>query len=354
MKKKIVAATLLCGVGALANAQTSMQLYGRLDGGLEYMNNLSTPDGGTASRWRAQGGDYGTSLFGLRGYEDLGRGLHAVFNLEAGFQLMNGTNNNGNGSLFNRRALVGFASNQWGTFTMGRNLFISNGVWDFDPFQQQGFSSASLVRGRNWPQASNTLNYQSPNIYGLDFAGQYALSNVAGQFNNGRAAGAQVTYTHERFQLRAMYDEIRDANGRFSDIFSSSREYFAGANIFLNRFTFQLAYTHMSAPDAPVPELATKADHYWVGLKYQATPVWALSSAVYHVNVPGGFGNATMFEIGTTYALSKRTFFYGTVAYTRNSSNANFSVAVNAGDSLDNPPPGRNQTGAYIGISHSF
>ena len=75
---------------------------------------------------------------------------------------------------------------------------------------------------------------------------------------------------------------------------------------------------------------------------------------MYHVNVPGGFGNATMFELGTTYNLSKRTFFYGTVAFVKNSANQSFSVAAIPSDSLDNPPAGKSQTGAYVGVSHSF
>jgi predicted porin len=354
MKMKLIAASLLCSIATFAHAQSSVQLYGRLDGGFQFINNLQDGNGGTASRWSAQSGDYGTSLFGLRGYEDLGQGLHAVFNLEGGFQLTNGYNNNGSGSIFDRRALVGFNSRSLGQLTIGRNLFISNGVWDFDPFQQQAFSSASLVRGRNWPQASNTVNYQSPNWYGFDVAGQYAFSNVVGQFNSGRGMGAQLTYTQDRFQLRALYDEIRDVNGRFTDVFATSREYFAGANLFLNRFTISVAYTHMSAPDAPAPDFATRADHYWAGVKYQATQAWAANAAVYHINVPGGFGHATMFELGTTYNLSKRTFLYGTVAYVKNSANQSFSVAPIPSDSLDNPPAGKSQTGAYIGVSHSF
>lgn len=354
MNKKIIVAGLLLGIGSLAHAQTSVTLYGRLDGGFAFLNNVQTGTGGTANRFSAQSGDYGTSLFGMRGYEDLGQGWHAVFNLESGFQIMNGYNNNGTGSIFDRRALVGLTSQKWGQFVIGRNLFISNGVWDFDPFQQQAFSSASLVRGRNWPQASNTVNYQSPNYYGFDVSAQYAFSNVAGQFNAGRGMGAQLTYTSDRFQLRALYDEIRDSNGQFTDVFATSREYFAGANFFLDRFTFSLGYTHMSAPQAQLPDFSTRADHYWGGVKYQATAVWAVNAAVYHVNIPGGFGNATMFELGTTYNVSKRTFFYGTVAFVKNSANENFSVSAIPSDSLDNPPAGSNQTGAYIGISHSF
>lgn len=98
----------------------------------------------------------GTSMFGLKGSEDLGGGLNALFNLETGLQVMDGTTSGGR--LWSRRAFVGVQSQQWGTLQAGRNLFIdSDGVWAFDPFVQQAFASASLVRGRNWLRAPTRI-----------------------------------------------------------------------------------------------------------------------------------------------------------------------------------------------------
>ncbi|MCM3500181.1 porin, partial [Staphylococcus capitis] len=135
---------------AAAFAQTSVTLYGRIDGGIEYLNHIATPNG-SKSRWSAESGDWGTSMFGLKGVEDLGGGLSTVFNLETAFQVMNGQT--GGGRMWSRRAYVGLKSNTWGQLQAGRNLFIdSDGVWEFDPFVQQAFSSASLVRGRTWQQ----------------------------------------------------------------------------------------------------------------------------------------------------------------------------------------------------------
>ena len=70
-------------------AQTSVTLYGRVDGGIEYLNHIAKPNGGSGTRWSAESGDWGTSMFGLKGIEDLGGGLSTVFNLETAFQVMN-------------------------------------------------------------------------------------------------------------------------------------------------------------------------------------------------------------------------------------------------------------------------
>jgi predicted porin len=382
MKKALAAAALLT-FGVAAHAQSSVTLYGRLDAGLEYMSGVpSNQVNGSATnsthRFRAESGDWGTSLWGLKGAEDLGGGYKAVFQLEGSFNTMTGAGPGG-GGLFNRWATVGFASDQYGTFTMGRMLFISNGVWDFDPFGQSNWSSASLVRGRNWPQSSNNVAYQSPKIAGFDFYGQYALSNATNWNGNGttpqgREAGAQVTYTSSLFQIRGLYDEIRNpANGGLfgpagdatntgnigTGVFAASREYSALVNVFLGQFKIQAAYqaVRTSGATAVLPGTPTTLDHEWGGVTWQATPAAALIAAVYHVNGNNGAGNATIYTVGGSYNLSKRTLLDLQVATVQNSKGANYGLnANNSGTAVatDNPLPGHSQTGVYAGIQHSF
>jgi predicted porin len=368
MKKALLAASLLT-VGVAAHAQSSVTLYGRLDAGLEYMNGAPTGGAngvttGGHSRFRAESGDWGTSLWGLKGVEDLGGGNKAVFQLEGSFNTMTGQGP-GNNGLFNRWATVGVANDQFGTFLLGRELFISNGVWDFDPFGQSNWSSASLVRGRNWPQSSNNVSYQSPKIAGFDFYGQYAFSNATNFNGNnttpqGREAGGQVTYSSSLFQVRGIYDEIRsNVNGQFVDPFTASREYSAMVNVFLGQFKIQGAYQAIrtSGGTATAGVSPTSLDHEWGGVTWQATPAAALIAAVYHVNANKNGGNATIYTVGGSYNLSKRTLLDLQIATAQNSKNANFGLNANsAGDtvSTDNPLPGHSQTGVYAGIQHLF
>ncbi|ALE56448.1 porin [Paraburkholderia sp. SIMBA_055] len=374
MKKALLAAALM-SAGVVAHAQSSVTLYGRLDAGLEYISGLPNANyTGSTSRFRAESGDWGTSLWGMKGVEDIGGGNKVLFQLEGSFNTMNGQGPGG-GGLFNRWATVGLSNSAYGTLTMGRMLFISNGVWDFDPFGQSNWSSASLVRGRNWPQSSNNIAYQSPKFYGFDVYGQYALSNATNWNGNGttpqgREAGLQVTYTSSLFQLRGMYDEIRNnTNGNFTDPFTASREYTAAFNVFLGQFKIQGAYqaVRTSAAASAVNAAPTSLDHEWGGVTWQATPAAALIAAVYHVNANKGGGNATIYTIGGSYNLSKRTLLDIQVATVRNSKSANFGLDANnagrggnitASDGTvsynENPLPGHSQTGVYAGIQHSF
>jgi predicted porin len=143
-------ATLLVA-SPFAQAQSSVVLYGRLDAGLQYINHVPTGNGSTANSWSAEGGDWGTSMLGFKGTEDLGGGLHAIFTLETGLQVQNGTTSGG--LLFSRRAFAGLKSDEWGTLQAGRNLFIdSDGVWEFDPMaadqQQRRISQPRVWRFR--------------------------------------------------------------------------------------------------------------------------------------------------------------------------------------------------------------
>ena len=385
MKKALLAAALMTA-GVVAHAQSSVTLYGRLDAGLEYMTGVPQGVGangqatGSTNRFRAESGDWGTSLWGMKGVEDIGGGNKVLFQLEGSFNTMNGSGPGG-GGLFNRWATVGLSNDQYGTFTMGRMLFISNGDWDFDPFGQSNWSSASLVRGRNWPQSSNNVAYQSPKVAGFDFYGQYALSNATSWNGNGttpqgREAGAQITYTNSLFQVRGMYDEIRNpANGALygpasttglvntanagTGVFAASREYSAFLNVFLGQFKVQGGYQAIRSAGATgvLPGQPTTLDHEWGGVTWQATPAAALIAAVYHVNGNNGAGNATIYTVGGSYNLSKRTLLDIQVATTQNSKTANYGLnANNAGTaaSTDNPLPGHSQTGVYAGIQHSF
>lgn len=150
-----------------------------------------------------------------------------------------------------------------------------------------------------------------------------------------------------------------------SNIFASSREYFVGANLKVDKFKIQAAYTHYAAPDTPAG-IADSADHYWLGATYQATPQWAVTAAGFYVHVGEGAGDAShdpashamLYSLGTTYNFTKRTFVYGTVAYVRNSANGTFSVFATPRNSdastSTSPLAGESQTGAYVGLMHIF
>lgn len=100
-----------------AKAQSTVTLYGVIDEGIDYVNNSG---GSSLVRMRdgTYDGVYG-SRFGLKGSEDLGGGLSAIFKLENGLSTENGQLLQG-GLLFGRKAYVGLSHATYGTLTFGR------------------------------------------------------------------------------------------------------------------------------------------------------------------------------------------------------------------------------------------
>lgn len=114
MNKTLIVAAL-AGIPAIAaHAQSSVTLYGLIDAGITYTNNQ-----GGHSAWQETSGSINGSRWGLRGTEDLGGGLKAIFTLENGFGINNGTLKQ-NGREFGRQAFVGLAHDGFGSLTLGR------------------------------------------------------------------------------------------------------------------------------------------------------------------------------------------------------------------------------------------
>src|ERR1700761_4365986 len=92
------AGLMLAALPCAARAQSSVTLYGVIDAGVTYVSNA-----GGAHQVKFDDGVSYANRWGIKGTEDLGGGLKAVFALESGFHLGNGQISNG-GALFGRAA----------------------------------------------------------------------------------------------------------------------------------------------------------------------------------------------------------------------------------------------------------
>src|SRR5579863_5536834 len=106
MRGKLIAGVIASIIAAPAMAQNSVTLYGLIDEGLDFSTNAN----GHQS-YQMVSGDTVGSRFGLKGTEDLGSGLKAIFKLENGFNTNTGAMAQG-GLLFGRQAYVGLSSDQ--------------------------------------------------------------------------------------------------------------------------------------------------------------------------------------------------------------------------------------------------
>ncbi|MFP6561783.1 porin [Paraburkholderia sp. B3] len=391
MKKWLLFASVL-GVSGAAHAQSSVTLYGRIDTGLQYQTGM--PQG---NAFTMESGNWDVPRFGVKGSEEIGGGTKIIFTLEAGFNSLNGQLG---GTLFSRQAIVGATNDAWGTFKVGNmgEYELQQDSFELDPQLMMLYGIQTLVRGRNWSTASNGFEYTSPTLGGLRVKGQYDLTNSAtwnagnpgsgpGQLGGpqGRSDGIEFLYDIGSARLMAIYDEIRDSNGQFDNVYVNSRSIMAGGTYTIGGVTFYGGYQLLDAPQAsnvgyfgdgaPTAQpsgtsLPTQAEQEWLGARWNVTAFTSFGAAVYHTNANHGNGNATLYTLTATYALSKRTTFYSEVATVRNSSTSNIGLgdgysdpyganevndpASGAANTRTDPNFGGSQTGVFAGILTRF
>jgi hypothetical protein len=137
--KRLALTTLALAAAGTASAQSSVTLYGIADAYVQY---LDGEDGLT----RLQSGGINGSRLGVRGSEDLGGGLKAIFTLETGINIDDGTTGQG-GVFWGRQAFVGLGSD-FGTLTAGRQYgsvyYLTS---DFSAFSNNSAGPSTAVIG---------------------------------------------------------------------------------------------------------------------------------------------------------------------------------------------------------------
>ncbi|WP_333710159.1 porin [Malikia spinosa] len=178
MKKTLIVAAALAACG-LAQAQSSATLYGNVDLSLESMKVT-----GQSAQTRVTSGAGAPSKWGLRGEEDLGNGLKAMFNLEAGFSA--DTGGVSAGKAFSRLANVGLKSATLGELRLGKQWspLADSMVWT-DSDYASNFSPITplLLNGVAGPmhlRPDNAISYSSPVFGGFSGKFLYAPSEVSG------------------------------------------------------------------------------------------------------------------------------------------------------------------------------
>ena len=222
MKKSIISIAALAAVGA-ASAQSSVTLYGVVDAAIG-----SYRATGAGSRTQVFAGGSQNSRLGFRGREDLGGGLYAGFELEAGLfndsgtSLATNTNNQPSGAvapgglMFARKSFVAVGNKSWGEIRLGRDY--TPGFWNlfaYDAFRTGvGLGGITTQGGATTVfRASNSIGYFTPGCSVFvcqGFFGQamYAMGeNTSGAANSddGRYVGVRVGYGAPKWDVAAAH-----------------------------------------------------------------------------------------------------------------------------------------------------
>ena len=376
-KFAVLATTALVGVGfaiPAAHAEVtlysgndmvpSIEVYVRIDAGLRFVTNadLQQYNGKTGTGTLVQGGgnDWGTSMFGVNGALKINSDLQAIYKIESGFNAVNGNFNSSTNSIFNRRAYVGLSDDRYGTIMAGRDLFIDNDIWAWDPMGQQNMSTATLVNGRNWNGAAEMVEYRSPNLDGLQIGLQSSFdksSEITPSTRLSDAYGVSAQYTINKLALLAVYDEVKSNTG-YSSLYGASKEAIFGATYNFNPVELYAGYQILSAPQADStttidnvtrldPSHATMA---WLGAAWTVNPNVTVEGGWFHTSVNRSYGAANLYTAGMQYYFRPQMFWYGTVGEVTNNGHNDFAADIGS----PAPQPGHNQFSGYSGLSIGF
>lgn len=375
MKKHLIALAVVGAFAVPATAQ-NVTLYGTIDTGAAHIVGAGTATS-RANGLMFMDGSVASSVWGIRGTEDLGGGLRAVF--EAQSDLITNSGGSSQAGLWRRAAYAGIQGSL-GEVTFGirtNPLIATNGA-----LMPLGGNSTqtSLASSLSYADffTKNAITLTSANYNGLVAQFQWGMAN---SFNNsapgGNVEAGSLAYTNGGLTLRGAYHN-RTSNGTTSGAniagpttiaadptsATAARAAIVGATYTVGAWAIGAALVENNEQGgALLTQGGTKVKRSGtqIGLAYQMSPA---------LRVGGSFARAEGSELANVqarYTLSKRTSAYAQFGQSTNNNNTISSKQVNfaplAANTITHPAgiansftalAGSKQQGYGVGIIHTF
>jgi len=311
MKKSLLALAALTAFAGAASAQSSVTLYGRVD--LSVAKNVGSD---TKNIQNGSG-----SRLGLRGAEDLGGGLSAIFNIEHRFNADTGQDTNAR--FWHGRSFVGLKGGfgqvvfgrEYTTSFLGTQLWADPWGWDTVAAQNAITGLGGIAKVRN--DSSITYNIGSG---GFSFGAQIAEATDSINQYQSKPVNFNVGYAGGPLRASFGYEKTGREGAGDEKMWSAAVSYNLG---FIKPGFMYGKGTALSG-----------ADHK--GMMFTATaPMGAGEFRASYGNLKANDTTvAKILALGYHYSMSKRTTLY--VDYANNSE-------------LDD-----NKSGYDVGIKHNF
>ncbi|MDP1926737.1 MAG: porin [Thiobacillus sp.] len=340
MKKSLIALAVASAVSAPAFAATAnVDVYGRMAFSVDYVDtNDLVGDGADVVTGRDN-----VSRFGIKGTEDLGNGLAAIWQVET--QLNTATTTGGT-SL--RNTFIGLSSKSLGTVILGRHdtpYKLATGSLDIfsdtagDYNTIIGTTKAGTIYDNRAPQM---IAYMSPTWTGFSFAAAYAevKSNEndpaqvggAAANDNIQAYSVMGKYVNGPIFASLAYENVAgDAGFGGSTATEGTEAMKAGLGVKLGALQLGAVYEMI---DSDAAHSANERDAYYVNAMYS---IGAFDLKAAYGMAEDGEGNVVgstallnnsstemdYYAVGVDYNLSKRTKLFGLYTTLANGANTN-------------------------------
>ena len=373
MKKLLLALLAVSSVG-LAQAQSSVTVYGILDVGY---TGTSTRSGSTKTEINKFDQSAETpSRLGFKGNEDLGGGTSAFFTVEMQLYPQDATvSGNTNNGLYNRQSFVGLKQAGYGQVALGTQYTPMFGaVGATDPGQQNN-AVGSIIYPANGSdvttaaftvRSSNAFTFKTDQFKGFSASGMYAANNKdttqtgpnTGGNTNINGYGLSADYTWNKLYTTLAYQNFRNettssststpvatamTNNNGTNVVDAQT--YAGATYDFGILKAYAGWVNRKATSVLNSNQYIKRSGQQIGVRGFFTPVvesWVSVGngkyTAYGVGSPTA--NFIGYQVGTNYWLSKRTNLYGIFGSTQTTSEGGAT------------PAGANQYA--LGVRHTF
>jgi predicted porin len=343
MNKKLIAlavAGACVAPAVMAQSANPVTLYGRI-----YVTVEAVDGGNNATPNRVRVEDQ-SSYLGVRGTEDLGGGLKAIYQLETAFRP-----DSNNTTFANRNSGIGLQGG-FGTIMAGRwDMPFKTATIAIDPYGDLtigGITSSANDRGNFDVRQQNVIQYWSPNWAGLTLRLAYGANEGKTASVNPEAYGASVQYNKGALYLFYAYEEHKNGNGGLTTVTANYKEEGNALGGSFKVGPVKLGGLYQEFKKTNLTKQKT----------YMVNAVWTTGkhdlSVQYTDSQDGGAnGAATQPECNTIaagwqYNWTRRTFFLAQYAKTENEGGAACRIGSFTGGANSEPE------GFSLGLRHVF
>jgi len=362
MKKTMFYSALLGLISSPAFGAEPLQLYGRLNLGIESMRQRggeAAPNAVSRSRLS----NY-RSVFGVRGSEEVASGLHVIFQVEGTL-----SPDTGAGGVAARDTRVGIEGS-WGTLFAGNWTTPYNAATaSLDPFYPTTAGYMSIMGNGSAASASNvshtssfdrrqqnSLHYWSPVWRGLALRVAHGFNEESGP-DGAKPSLSSGALVFEAGPLYATLAHERHRGYRGPGLDDHGTKLAAAWRFGPARVAAAVEQLHYETRGGELERLA-----YYLSLTRQFGAHALKLGVAKAMDGRGGAADAVGFvragrgtgavhaTLGYDYSLSKRSSVFAFYTHLRNDSRGAYDFAINALDAA----PGSTVAGAAIGLRHAF
>lgn len=342
--KRWLGPVALTCIGASANAQSSVTVWGILDAGVRYSTNANAA---RAGKFELSEGPVFGSRVGLKGEEQLGGGNTAFFELEGGVDMGTGNalqpsasagytqqSTNGQGRLFGRQALVGLDT-RYGAISFGRQYSVGyQAMAVAQPFGNPNLDNLIIVANYTGNRQDNSVKYELK-LGDFRVGADYAFGETPGDARANSGGGLAVSYAAGAATAAATVVSLNSADGK-----ETRNVYGLGGGYAFGQFKASMGYLGVRYRTQD-----TRNDVVIAGLTYNPHSPWRFGIGAFRDwQRERSGGRTAVYGIGE-YRFSRRTTAYLEMDYNR---------ITGAYTLIRSQGAVGNKFGGTLGLRHSF